>query len=67
MLTFADVAIDLDAREVIRDGASQHLEPQAFDLLRYLILNQERVVPKSELLDAVWGTTSSPSRRSRPG
>jgi len=32
-----------------------HLEPQAFDLLVYLIEHRDRVVPKNELLDGVWG------------
>jgi len=32
-----------------------HLEPQAFDLLVYLVRQRDRVVPNSELLNAVWG------------
>ncbi|HET8617397.1 MAG TPA: winged helix-turn-helix domain-containing protein [Acidimicrobiales bacterium] len=32
-----------------------HVEPQVFELLRYLILNHDRVVPKEELLDTIWG------------
>jgi predicted ATPase/DNA-binding winged helix-turn-helix (wHTH) protein len=32
-----------------------HVEPQVFEVLRYLIVNRERVVSKVELLDAVWG------------
>ena len=32
-----------------------HVEPQVFDVLAYLIAHRERVVPKVELLDAVWG------------
>ena len=30
------------------------LEPQAFDLLIYLISHRERVVGKDELIDAIW-------------
>jgi len=31
------------------------LEPQAFDLLEYLIRNRERVVSRDDLLAAIWG------------
>lgn len=52
---FGDVVVSFDRHEVIAGDTVQHLEPQAFDLLRYLIANAERVVPKHELLDEVWG------------
>ncbi|MGW7426008.1 alpha/beta fold hydrolase [Streptomyces sp. NPDC054813] len=32
-----------------------HVEPRALDLLCHLALHRDRVVPKSELLDEVWG------------
>ena len=32
-----------------------HVEPQVFDVLAYLVAHRDRVVPKTELLDAVWG------------
>ncbi|HEX6425501.1 MAG TPA: winged helix-turn-helix domain-containing protein [Acidimicrobiales bacterium] len=32
-----------------------HVEPQVFELLRHLIVNHDRVVPKDELLDTIWG------------
>jgi predicted ATPase/DNA-binding winged helix-turn-helix (wHTH) protein len=32
-----------------------HVEPQVFELLHHLIVNHDRVVPKEELLDAIWG------------
>jgi hypothetical protein len=31
------------------------LEPQAFDVLAYLVSHRDRVVPKEELMDGVWG------------
>lgn len=55
MLRFGPVQVDIDAREVWLNGETQHLEPQAFDLLAYLIEHGDRVVPKEELLDQVWG------------
>jgi predicted ATPase/DNA-binding winged helix-turn-helix (wHTH) protein len=32
-----------------------HVEPQVFDVLTYLIVNRERAVAKTELLDEIWG------------
>ena len=32
-----------------------HVQPQVFDVLSHLVLNRERVVPKTELLDSIWG------------
>jgi DNA-binding winged helix-turn-helix (wHTH) protein len=32
-----------------------HLEPQVFDVLVHLVRNRDRAVPKTELLDAIWG------------
>ena len=55
VLRFRDCAVDLAARTVARDGVAQHLEPQAFDVLALLLENRDRVVPKVEILDAVWG------------
>ena len=45
----------LAGEELQRDGEPAHLEPQAFDLLVYLVEHRDRVVPKAELLDRVWG------------
>ncbi len=55
VLRFGDVTIDLDGREVTRGGRPQHLEPQAFDVLRLLVGERDRVVPASELVEAIWG------------
>ncbi|MEM9515204.1 MAG: winged helix-turn-helix domain-containing protein [Actinomycetota bacterium] len=55
MVQFGGVTIDIDGRQVHLDGEPQHLEPQAFDLLAFLFAERQRVVPKHEILDAVWG------------
>ncbi len=55
MYGFGDLKLDVGARELRRAGSPVHLEPQAFDLLAYLIEHRDRVVPKHELLDRVWG------------
>jgi predicted ATPase/DNA-binding winged helix-turn-helix (wHTH) protein len=47
----------LDDRRLTLSGPTGpvHVEPQVFAVLHHLILNRDRVVPKEELLDAVWG------------
>ncbi len=52
---FADCLLDVARRELRRSGEPVALEPQVFDLLVYLIRNRARVVPKEDLLNAVWG------------
>lgn len=51
---FEDFALDLDRRELRRDGAPVAVEPQVFDLLAFLIRNRERVVSKDDLVAHVW-------------
>jgi DNA-binding winged helix-turn-helix (wHTH) protein/predicted ATPase len=53
---FAACELDTDAFELRRGGAVVKVEPQAFDVLLYLIEHRDRVVPKEELLDEVWQT-----------
>ncbi len=55
VIEFGDVTVHQGRRELHKAGEEIHLEPQAFDLLCYLIANHERVVSKEELLDEVWG------------
>jgi pimeloyl-ACP methyl ester carboxylesterase/DNA-binding winged helix-turn-helix (wHTH) protein len=52
---FADCELDLLQFELRRAGEVVHVEPQVLDVLGYLIANRDRLVAKSELLDAVWG------------
>lgn len=53
--TFGDVVIDTDRFLLERGGAPLHVQPQVFDVISHLVLNRERVVPKTELLDTIWG------------
>ena len=47
--------VDLTVFELRRDGVSVPVEPQAFDVLLYLVRHRDRVVAKEELMDEVWG------------
>ncbi len=53
-LTYADLELDEDAHEVRRAGRTVELSPTEFKLLRYLMINAERVVSKTQILDHVW-------------
>ncbi len=52
---FGDTEIDPVLFEVRRGGHPVPVEPQVFDVLRYLVQHRDRVVSKEELLDSVWG------------
>jgi DNA-binding winged helix-turn-helix (wHTH) protein/alpha-beta hydrolase superfamily lysophospholipase len=51
---FADCVLDLDRRQLVRDGRPVRIEPQVFDLLRLLVERAGHVVSKQEILDDVW-------------
>jgi two-component system OmpR family response regulator len=53
-LRYADLTLDEDAHEVRRAGRIVELSPTEFNLLRYLMVNAERVVSKTQILDRVW-------------
>ena len=46
--------LDPETRELKRDGADVHIEPQVFDLVEFLITNRSRLVTKQEIFDHVW-------------
>ena len=49
-----DLELDEDAHRVIRAGEEVSLSPTEFNLLRFLMLNQGRVMSKAQILDHVW-------------
>jgi two-component system OmpR family response regulator len=53
-LSFADLEMDEDTREVWRGDERIELTATEFKLLRYLMLNARRVLSKSQILDHVW-------------
>ena len=53
-LRYRDLELDEDRHQVWRDGTEVHLSPTEFRLLRYLLLNAERVLSKQQILDHVW-------------
>lgn len=51
---FGAFELDLDAYALTRAGVGLPLRRKAFDVLQFLIEHRERVVTKTELLDAIW-------------
>lgn len=61
--TFGAVELDFERFEARVGDEQIHLSPKEFTLLKFLIQNEGRVVPRSELLDSVWGYDAFPSTR----
>lgn len=53
-LRVGDLVLDDDAHEVFRGNQEIDLSPTEFKLLRYLMLNPNRVLSKAQILDHVW-------------
>jgi two-component system OmpR family response regulator len=56
-LTFADLELDEDTREVRRDGRLIELTPTEYRLLHYLLANAKRVLTRDQILEHVWEYT----------
>jgi len=54
VITVDDLELDDDAHEVRRGGEIIDLSPTEFKLLRYLMMNPNRVLSKAQILDHVW-------------
>ncbi|MGA7171955.1 MAG: response regulator transcription factor [Candidatus Dormiibacterota bacterium] len=54
LLTFADLEMDEDLREVRRGGDLVELTATEYRLLRYLLINARRVLTRAQILDHVW-------------
>lgn len=54
ILIVDDLELDDDAHEVRRGGEVVDLSPTEFKLLRYLMMNPNRVLSKAQILDHVW-------------
>lgn len=54
-LSIGDLFINKKTREVTRAGQSIELTPKEYDLLQYLLQNQNQVLTFDQLLSNVWG------------
>ena len=54
ILRCEDLELDDDAHRVMRAGKEISLSPTEFNLLRFLLANQGRVLSRAQILDHVW-------------
>jgi DNA-binding winged helix-turn-helix (wHTH) protein len=55
--SFGPCVLDVQARQVLRDGRPVHLAPKAFDLLAALVACRPRVLTKAEARAQLWPGT----------
>lgn len=60
---FGDVSVDLASMEVRRYNRLVRLTALEFKVLRFFVLNPNRVISRDELLDQVWGYENYPCTR----
>ncbi|WP_430614548.1 response regulator transcription factor [Flavobacterium sp. JP2137] len=56
LLAYADLELDLHAKQLKRQGIEIHLTPKEFNLLKYMMENAERVLSRTEIAEHVWDT-----------
>jgi two-component system response regulator MprA len=54
-LTYADIILDMDAREVLRSGERVELTAKEFELLNLFMQNPKRVLSRDLIMDKIWG------------
>ncbi len=54
-LTYEDLIMDTDAREVIRSGQRLELTAKEFELLHLFMQNPKRVLSRDLIMDKIWG------------
>ncbi len=52
--SFNDISINTDNFQLLKNNEVLSVEPQVFNIILYLLENQDRVVSRQELLDAIW-------------
>ena len=56
ILKYEDIEMNLQTREVKRADEDIKLTPKEFNLLKFMLENPERVLPRSEIAEKVWDT-----------
>ncbi|HEX3028706.1 MAG TPA: response regulator transcription factor [Clostridia bacterium] len=54
-VTVEGLVIDIDSRNVYVDGKLKNLTPKEYELLQFLVKNQNKVFSRDQLLNSVWG------------
>lgn len=61
-LSFGNMKIDLNRRELFLDGERVHIKPKEYDLLLFLVRNRGLSLSRDLILERVWGWTDDNSR-----
>ncbi|QGK73449.1 response regulator transcription factor [Flavobacterium sp. SLB02] len=56
ILKYADLEMNLQTKNVIRNKTEINLTPKEFKLLEYMLQNSERVLSRTEIAEKVWDT-----------
>ena len=59
LFRFGNVAVDLRAKSVARNGKPVTLSPKEFELLSYLCTHKNTAIQKSTLISEIWGAFST--------
>ncbi|MGD2173701.1 MAG: response regulator transcription factor [Gammaproteobacteria bacterium] len=54
VICIGDLELNHSTMQVTRDRQPIRLKPRAFRILEYLMQNADRVIPRQELIDAIW-------------
>jgi DNA-binding winged helix-turn-helix (wHTH) protein len=57
VIRFGACVLDVDARQLMRDGQTVHVSPKAFELLKTLIEARPKAFSKAELHERIWPET----------
>ncbi|KPV57656.1 response regulator [Paenibacillus sp. A3] len=55
LMTFQTIQVDLDKREVIKQGIPVELTPKEYDLLIVLLKNKNIALSREQFIEKVWG------------
>jgi DNA-binding response OmpR family regulator len=61
-ITFLNLLLNLDAKELRIDGARVDLSPVEFDIVKLLVLNRESLVTRAQIIEDVWKSKEAPDR-----
>lgn len=56
LITYADLSVNLNLREVTRNNIAIKLSPKEYNLLLYMLENAEKVITRVEIAEKVWNT-----------
>ncbi len=55
-IKYSDITIDLNLKEVSRNGVKIKLSPKEYNLLLYMVENAEKVISRVDIAEKVWNT-----------